>query len=280
MIFIIEDDRDLREMFREFLISKGHEVETFSDAETALEAARKNPPDVAVSDLQLPGMSGANLLEELGTIDPAIIRILMTAHTSVQDAVKAIRTGYYDYLEKPVDLQRLERLIQRALAENRTNHELAWLRNSQRTSTGLQELIGTSTAIKKVKEQISTLSQVGRPGPPVLITGETGVGKSLIAQLIHDARHDKDAPWISVNCAALPGALIESELFGYEKNAFTDAKQAKIGLFEAATDGTIFLDEIGELPLELQAKLLHVVESGTLRRLGSLRPRTETSSRQ
>ena len=278
MIFVVEDEPGLARSISEFLAAGGEEVETFADAEHALAAARSSPPDAVVSDLQLPGMGGLQLLAELARVDPGIVRIAMTAHASVQSAVLAMRGGCYEYLEKPLDLQQLQRIVARALGERRANVELAWVRGGTAGAEPALGVLGESDAIREVRRQIEVLARAGPQAPPVLLTGETGVGKGLVARAIHAARFGDAAPWIEVNCAALPASLAEAELFGYERSAFTDAKQAKPALFEAASGGTIFLDEIGDLPIELQAKLLKVVESGTVRRLGALRERTISAS--
>lgn len=268
MIFVVEDEPVLRRSIVEYLTVSGADVEGFADAESALASARESPPDVVVSDLQLPKMGGLELMTAIGAIDPSTVRIAMTAHGSVETAVRAMRGGCYEFLEKPVDLERLQRLVARAVGERRSGRELDWLRDQ---SDG--QILGESEAIADVRAQIDQLAELGAQAPPIFIAGETGVGKGLVARHLHVRRFGKDAPMIEVNCSALPASLIEAELFGYERSAFTDAKEAKPGLFEAASGGTLFLDEIGELALEVQAKLLTVVESGRLRRLGSVRER-------
>jgi DNA-binding NtrC family response regulator len=278
VIYLIEDEPVLRRSIHEYLMAAGHEVQSFPSAEEALSAARHSPPDAAVSDLQLPGMDGLELMSQLAGLDPSIVRIAMTAHSSVQTALQAMKAGCYEYLEKPVDLDRLSRLVGRALAERRSDRELAWHREGVTRRRADMPILGESPAIEAVRQQIQTLAELGHDGPPVLITGETGVGKGLIARVIHETRFGKEAPWIEVNCAALPKTLMESELFGYERSAFTDAKQAKPGLFEAASEGTMFLDEVGEIPLDVQVKLLKVVESQKVRRLGSVRDRSIKAS--
>lgn len=267
MIFVVEDDDVLRRTLHEYLATPARPVESFRDAEAALEAVHQRAPELIVSDIHLPGMDGLALLRRVGDLAPGTIRIAMTAHSSLALASEAVRQGCYEYLEKPVDLERLERMIDRVLDDQRAARELAWIR-----SQSAAMVIGASPAMQHVRSQIEMLARARSTPPPVLITGETGVGKGLVARAIHDAAAP-DAPWISVNCAALPDSLVESELFGHEKAAFTDAKAGRPGLFEAAHRGTIFLDEIGALPLAAQAKLLHVVESGTVRRLGGTQER-------
>lgn len=278
MIFVVEDEPVLRRSVVEFLRASGHPTEGFGDAESALAAAQSAPPDAVVSDLQLPGLGGLHLLEKISLLDPAIVRVAMTAHGSVQTAVRAIRGGCYEYLEKPVDLHQLSRLLGRALLERRTSVELSWQRRARTGTATAAKLLGESKAIGAVRHQVEVLARAGPQASPVLVSGETGVGKGLVARALHAARFGEEAPWIEVNCAALPGTLIEAELFGYERSAFTDAKQAKPGLFEAASGGSLFLDEVGELAVDLQAKLLKVVEGGAVRRLGGLRERPVSAS--
>ena len=268
MIFIVEDDPTLNRLVGDYFVTSGHEVERFARAEDALSAARSAMPDVVITDVQLPGMNGVELVAELRKLEPSLLCVVMTAHGSVQLAVEAMRAGAFEFVEKPVDLARLVRLVVRALHERRTARELAWARTG-----AAGQLLGESRAMKDLRERIAVLAKLPTGGPPLLVQGETGVGKGVVARALHRARFGEGAPWIEVNCAALPATLIESELFGHERSAFTDAKQAKAGLFEAADHGTLFLDELGELPLDVQAKLLKVLESGAVRRVGGLRDR-------
>ncbi|MBE2249045.1 MAG: sigma-54-dependent Fis family transcriptional regulator [Myxococcus sp.] len=268
MIFVVEDDPTLLRMIGDYLAASGHDVERFAAAEVALATAKVSTPDLVLTDVQLGAMNGLELVRQLGQLDPSIARVVMTAHGSIQLAVEAMRAGAFEFVEKPLDLARLVRLIDRALAERRSRRELAWARSASRDT-----LVGRSPAMQQVRDRVAVLASVPPPGPPVLVQGETGVGKGLVARALHQARFGDDGAWIEVNCAALPATLIEAELFGYERSAFTDARTAKPGLFEAAHRGTLFLDEVGELPLDVQAKLLKVLESGSVRRLGALRDR-------
>ena len=268
MIFIVEDDPTLNRLIGDYFTTSGHEVTRFTSAEEALAAAKVAAPDVVVTDVQLPAMSGVELVSELKKHEPTLLCVVMTAHGSVQLAVDAMRAGAFEFVEKPVDLARLVRLVVRAMATRSMQRELQWTRTG-----AAEELLGQSPAMVQLRERITTLARLPMGSPPLLVQGETGVGKGVVARALHRARFGEAAPWIEVNCAALPAALIESELFGHERSAFTDAKQAKPGLFEAADKGTLFLDELGELPLDVQAKMLKVLESGTLRRVGGLRDR-------
>jgi DNA-binding NtrC family response regulator len=267
MIFLVEDEPTLRGTIAEYLTTQGLEVEAFGDAESALEAAKGETPDVVVTDVQLPGASGVVLVGELGKLDNSVVRIVMTAHSSVQTAIAAMRAGAWEFVEKPVDLPRLSRMVLRALEERRSKTELAWLRGQS------SSFVGESAAFKALVQKMDALKGLGTEAPPVFIHGETGSGKGVVAKALHSLRFGEGAPFIEVNCAALPATLVEAELFGYEKSAFTDAKAAKPGLFEVATGGTLFLDEVGELALEVQAKLLKIIESKTLRRLGAVKDR-------
>ncbi len=273
MIFVVEDDPLLRRSLVEFLTIKGQPVEGFDAAEPALEAARHNLPDVVISDVQLPGMGGLELLEALGALDPTMVRVAVTAHASLPAAVRAIRGGVYDYLEKPVQLDRLLLVVERAAKERQARRELDWQRNRGRNTGLAQALLGTSPAMDSVRQQVAMLASLQGEPPPVLIMGETGAGKGLVSRLLHDARLGDRKPFIEVNCAALPTHLVEGELFGNEKSAYTDARSARTGLVEAADGGTLLLDEIGELPLDVQAKLLQFLESRQVRRVGGVRTR-------
>ncbi|MBI5493537.1 MAG: sigma-54-dependent Fis family transcriptional regulator [Deltaproteobacteria bacterium] len=273
MIFVVEDDAVLRRSLVEFLGLHGQAAEGFESAEAALEAARQGCPDVVVSDVQLPGMGGLELLDAVAALDPTAVRVAVTAHGSVPAAVRAIRAGAYDYLEKPVELERLLRLVVRATRERQSRRELDWQRARGHASDMARALMGSTPAMARVRDRLAALAAAQGEPPPVLITGETGVGKGLVARALHDSRLGADAPFIEVNCVALPVHLVEGELFGHERAAFTDARAARAGLVEAADGGTLFLDEVGDLGPDIQAKLLQVLESRQVRRLGAVRTR-------
>ena len=274
-ILIVEDEPSLARNIREYLSVEGFEARVCGDAESALEQLPGFRPDLAVVDLRLPGMDGLALLRELRQRDAAIRVVVLTAHGSVQTAVEAMKAGAYEFLSKPVVLSELLRVVDRALHEDRGEPDPPYRR--RRDSGGIAAILGESVAIQALRHRIVQLlaAETAMQGPPpsVLIEGETGVGKELIARALHFEGPRAAAPFIELNCAALPTALVEGELFGHERGAFTDAREKRVGLIEAAHGGTLFLDEVGELDLALQAKLLRVLESRTVRRLGAVRER-------
>jgi DNA-binding NtrC family response regulator len=271
MIFVVEDNAPLCEATVQYLAHTGLLVRGFGAAEAALEAARRELPDVLVTDLELPCGGGLDLVGEVKALSREVMCILVTGHGSKEVAAAAVRAGCYEYLEKPVDLERLHRTIRRARAERNTARVQA--RSWDRDRPILEDVL------QAYRVQIESLRSVP-PGerPPILLTGETGTGKGVLARWLHAYCVGEERPMVDVNCAAIPDTLFESELFGHERSAFTDAKDAKAGLFEAADGGTLFLDEVGEISLASQAKLLRVVESGRVQRLGALneRPISET----
>ena len=270
---IVEDEASLARNIKDYLAVEGFDARVCADAESALGALETFRPDVIVLDLRLPGMDGLALLHELHRRDAAARVIMLTAHASVQTAVEAMKAGAYEYLTKPIVLSELRRIIDRAVQEERTHGALAYYR--RRDAAGVAALIGESASMRTLRERIGQLLEaeaaMSAPPPPVLIGGETGTGKELIARALHFDGPRCDAPFVELNCAALPDSLVEGELFGHERGAFTDAREKRVGLIEAAGGGTLFLDEIGELDPGLQAKLLRVLENRTVRRLGAVR---------
>jgi two-component system response regulator AtoC len=235
-------------------------------AEAALESIEVAPPDVVITDLMLPNLSGAELLRKIKDVLPQAEVAIMTGHGSIESAVDAMRHGAYDYIEKPFRVERLRLLLQRMGEKVRLVTENQFLRERANTGTELDGIVGTSAKIQDVLRMVSRLKDTRTP---VLITGESGTGKELVARAIHFRGPLARMPFVAVDCGALVPTLLESELFGHEKGAFTGALKAKAGLFQAASGGSIFLDEVGELPFEMQAKLLRVLQEKEVRPVGS-----------
>ncbi|MBP6764902.1 MAG: sigma-54-dependent Fis family transcriptional regulator, partial [Rubrivivax sp.] len=240
-------------------------------------AARRVMPDVAIVDFQLPGLDGLEVIGALRKIDAELRCVMVTGHASVPVAIDAMKAGYMDLLTKPVALASLKAVVDRALAERSTRRALDYYQKKEADESSLDALAGESGPMRALRDLVRTIAATepadGTPGAPILVLGETGAGKELVARACHYAGPRAAAPFIEINCAALPAQLIEGELFGHEKGAFTDAQARKIGLIEAADGGTLFLDEIGELDLSLQAKLLRVLENFRVRRLGAVQDR-------
>ncbi len=271
-VLIVEDERTLARAVKAFLTEAGYEAEVAGDAEQALGMLETLRPDVVFSDVRLPGMNGIDLLRRIREFDPEIAVIIMTAHGTIEGAVEAVKLGAFDYLKKPVDLEELKLLADRARETMQLKQELSYYRRQAARDAPTGGVVGRSPAIRAVLEQarqIATLEET----PPVLISGETGTGKGMIARMIHAGSTRASKPFIEVNCTALPGSLMESELFGHERGAFTDAKESRMGLFEAADGGFLFLDEVGDVELALQGKLLKAVEERNVRRVGGNRDR-------
>ncbi len=277
-IMVVEDERILAKNFREKLAASGYEVAMVHSAKEAEGLVSSFAPDVIILDIRLPDGDGLQLLPKLKGESPSVQVIVVTAHGSERVAVEAMRAGAYEYLTKPVDLEEMSMVVSRALDHQQMSDNLRFLRHREEITSGLDRIIGESDAIRNLKETIRRLTRADAlrlPNPPtVLVTGETGTGKDLVARAIHYHGPRRARPMIHVNCTALPPTLFESELFGHARGAFTSAAQAKRGLFEVAHGGTIFLDEIGHLDAETQAKLLLAIEQRQIRPVGS----TETRS--
>ena len=277
MLLIIEDEAVLARNVARFFEKLGHTVEVAHDGPAGVEAARRVMPDVAIVDFQLPGLDGLEVIGALRKIDAELRCVMVTGHASVPVAIDAMKAGYMDLLTKPVALASLKAVVDRALAERGTRRALDYYQKKEANESSLEALAGDSAPMQALRDLVRTMALSepadGSPGAPVLVLGETGAGKELVARACHYAGPRAAAPFVEINCAALPAHLIEGELFGHEKGAFTDAQARKIGLIEAADGGTLFLDEIGELDLSLQAKLLRVLENFRVRRLGALQDR-------
>ncbi|MCY1481497.1 Regulatory protein AtoC [compost metagenome] len=277
-ILVVEDDETLAGNIQTYLERKDYEVMVCHSAEAALEALEGFQPDVVLTDNSLPGMNGQELIRELHVKIPQAKLIMMTGYGNIDDAVTAMKAGAFHYLTKPVALSELLVLLGKTREAQELERKLSFYQNRESRGSGLAALIGESPAMQAMKGVIGQLLDAERRMsdgelPPVLIEGETGTGKELVARALHFDGPRGKAPFIEFNCASIPAHLLEAELFGHEKGAFTDAKDRRIGLVEAADGGTLFLDEVGEMDLALQAKLLKLLEDRTIRRIGSVKER-------
>ena len=277
-VLIVEDDEILANNIRVYLARDGWEVAVSSSVEKALTMLETLRPDVVVTDYMLPGKNGLDLLREIIVMDPQIKVVMVTGEGSIQVAVDAIRMGAHDYVGKPVVLAELKLLLERALEAVRVEKTLSFYRSNQARGSGVEALLGESQPIRRIKDTIyqiiETESRIADGElPTVLVTGETGTGKELVARALHFDGLRREGPFVEVNCASIPHTLMETELFGHERGAFSDAKERKMGLVEAAEGGTLFLDEIGEVDFSMQAKLLKLLEERMVRRIGSVRER-------
>ena len=277
-VLIVEDDEILANNIRVYLQRDGWEVFVSSSVEKALTMLETVRPDVVVTDYMLPGKNGLDLLREIIATDPHVKVVMVTGEGSIQVAVDAIRMGAHDYVGKPVVLAELKLLLERALDAVRMEKTLSFYRSNQARGSGVEALLGDSQPMRRIKDTIyqiiETESRIADGElPTVLITGETGTGKELVARALHFDGLRREGPFVEVNCASIPYTLMETELFGHERGAFSDAKERKMGLVEAAEGGTLFLDEIGEVDFSMQAKLLKLLEERMVRRIGSVRER-------
>jgi len=263
---IVDDEQSIRRLCATVGDTMGFLCAQAETAESALESLETSPADIVVTDLKLPNLSGADLLRRIKEQFPQAEVAIMTGHGSIESAVEAMRQGAYDYIEKPFRVEKLRQLLQRMAEKVLLVSENQFLRERVNTETQLGGIVGTSAKIQDVMRMVSRLKDTRTP---VLITGESGTGKELVARAIHFRGALARLPFVAVDCGALVPTLMESELFGHEKGAFTGALRSKAGLFQAANGGTIFLDEIGELPLEMQAKLLRVLQEKEVRPVGS-----------
>ena len=264
LVFIVDDDRHTRESLSNLIRSAGLSAQTFSSAQEFLAAERPKAPSCLLLDVQLPGLSGLDLQRELAKAGVKIPIIFITGYGDIPTSVRAIKAGALEFLTKPVNRDDLLHAIQQAIARDHTARH----RNGDTGTRNFEELVGTSAALTAAVKQVEVVAPTEST---VLILGETGTGKELIARAIHTASSRSRRPFVKLNCAAIPTGLIESELFGHEKGAFTGAIAQRIGRFELADGGTVFLDEVGEIPLELQTKLLRVLQEREFERLGSTR---------
>src|SRR5690242_920616 len=265
-LLVVDDEQSIRRLCMTIGNSLGFACAEAESAEAALARIDAEAPDLILTDLKLPSQSGVELLKQTKSLLPRTEVAIMTGHGSIESAVDAMKHGAYDYIEKPFRVEKMRLLLQRMAEKVRLVSENECLRDRVRTEENLDGIIGTSANIQDVLRMISRLKDTRTP---VLISGESGTGKELVARAIHFRGAMAETPFVAVDCGSLVPTLMESELFGYEKGAFTGATKSKAGLFQAADGGTIFLDEIGELPLEMQAKLLRVLQEKEVRPVGS-----------
>jgi DNA-binding NtrC family response regulator len=268
-ILLVEDKDSLRRVLRLTLENAGYTVTEAADARVALNEIAASPHKLVLTDLRMPNGSGLDVLRAARAADGNIPVIVMTAFGSIDEAVQAMKDGAHDFLQKPVDSNHLLLIVERALAHERLRTENILLREEWSRRYGFPRIIGESEAIKRA---VTETQRVAQTEATVLLLGESGTGKELFARAVHHLSARRDKPFVAINCAAIPETLIENELFGHERGAFTGASDRRLGKFELASSGTVFLDEIGELPLPVQGKLLRVIEEKVVDRIGGRAP--------
>ena len=267
-ILVLDDEPAMLENCRRIIASMGHEFSGVTEPESALAMLDRDRPDLLLTDLRMPAMDGLELLGRARAIDPERPVVMLTAFATVESAVAAVKAGAFDYLAKPFSVDQLKVVVERALAQRKLAIENRNLRAQLQGAYGFENIVGNSAALREVLEAVR---KAARSEASILVMGESGTGKELVARAIHANSRRASGPFVPVDCASLPEALLESELFGHEKGAFTGATSAKQGLIELANRGTLFLDEIGELPRNLQVKFLRVLQERQLRRVGGSR---------
>ena len=261
-ILIVDDERAIRNVLKDILSNEGFKVSEAADGEEGWKLFTANNYDVVLCDIKMPKLDGLEFLTKAGEVNPDVPIIMISGHGNIETAVEAVKKGAYDYISKPPDLNRLLITIRNAMDKTVLAKETRVLK---RKVSKVQEMIGASDAITRIKD---TIEKVAPTDARCLITGENGAGKELVARWIHEKSNRADGPLVEVNCAAIPGELIESELFGHEKGSFTSAIKQRIGKFEQANGGTLFLDEIGDMSLSAQAKVLRALQEGKITRVG------------
>jgi len=267
-ILIVDDEEQMRELLTKVLEKNGYQVTAAGDGTQALALLEKEPVDLVVTDVRMPGLGGMEALKAIKELNPDIVVIIMTAFGSIDQAVQAVKEGAYDYINKPFKIDEMLLTIRKALDERRLRHEVSVLRHELRTRYHFENLIGKSRAMQEV---FSLIEQVAGSRSTVMIYGKSGTGKELVAKAVHYNSQRASKPFVAVNCAAIPSELLESELFGHEKGSFTGAIATKVGKFEMATGGSLFLDEVGSMRLDLQAKILRALQEREIERVGGTR---------
>ena len=262
-ILIIDDEKSIRKTLTEILTYEGYKIDEAADGEEGLKKFREKTYDLVICDVKMPKVDGIEFLERAKEINADVPVIVISGHGNIDTAVDAVKKGAFDFISKPPDLNRLLITLRNALDKKSLVAETKVLK---RKYSKVQEIIGDSAPIRKIKE---TIDKIAPTDARVLITGENGVGKELVARWIHEKSNRASAPMVEVNCAAIPGELIESELFGHEKGSFTSAMKQRIGKFEQANGGTLFLDEIGDMSINAQAKVLRALQEGKITRVGA-----------
>ncbi len=267
-ILIVEDEKSMNEVLRILLESEGFDVTSAFDGSEGIECLEKDIYDLVITDIRMPGVDGFEVLKKAKELSPDTVVIMITAFGTNESVLEAMKLGAYDYIHKPFQVDEIRIIVNKALEKRRMKKEIELLREEIKTNYRLENIIGKS---EKMQNLLSSLPKIAQSDANVLITGESGSGKELVAKALHNLSSRADKKFVAINCATFPEGLLESELFGYMRGAFTGAVQNKEGLLELADGGTLFLDEIGEMPIALQAKLLRVIETGTFRRLGGLK---------
>ena len=268
-VLVVDDERLIRWSLQQKLQQWGYHVSLAEDGATALGRVQIDNPDLITLDMKLPDMTGIEVLTELRKRGIAVPVIMITAYGVIDDAVNSLKLGAYDFIEKPINFDKLENALRNALETRRLRTEVARTQEIRRSEFSVEQIIGVSQHVKEVRELVKKVA--GSEASTILIQGESGTGKDLIAHAIHYESYRRDRPFFAINCAAIPETLMETELFGHEKGAFTDARAQKKGMFEMADGGSLFLDEISEMSLGMQAKLLRVLEGQTFRRVGGVK---------
>ncbi|MGI9228399.1 MAG: sigma-54-dependent transcriptional regulator [Gammaproteobacteria bacterium] len=277
-VLIVEDEDVFAKAVQKHLQRAGFHAEVAADLAAARDSLKQATPDLLLLDMRLPDGSGLDLLSAIrGELQLAVPVLVISAYGEIEDAVSAMKLGASDYLKKPVDLDELMLNVNKVLDQDRVSHKLALSTKREKNAAESAEFLGDSAALENIRQQLERISQLTRSSetipPTILMLGETGTGKDVLARLLHANSARQDKPFVHVDCASLPKDLIEAELFGHAKGAFTSAHVSRTGLIEAAEDGVLFMDEIGELPMDLQAKLLAVLERRTLRKVGTTQER-------